>query len=51
VRVGLAVAGVAAIVGGVVLATSGAGARGGRVLGALVILGVVLVVIAWQGTW
>ena len=50
-RVGLAVAGVAVIAGGVILAASGAGARGGRVLGALAILGVVLLVIAWQGAW
>lgn len=51
VRVGLAVVGVAVIAGGIALAASGSGARGGRVLGAIAILGVVLLVIAWQGAW
>jgi len=47
-RVLLAVVGVGLICGGVVLAAQGTGLRGGRSIGAVAIVGVLLVVLAWQ---
>ena len=48
-RFALVLAGAGLIVFGVALATHGSGAHGGRVIGALTLLGAVLIAIAWQG--
>lgn len=47
-RLLLSVGGVALIVGGIVLAAQGAGMRGGRVIGAIAVIGFVLLAVAWQ---
>ena len=48
-RLALVLAGAGLIVFGVALAAHGSGARGGRVSGALALLGALLMAIAWQG--
>lgn len=47
----LLLAGAALVMLGVALAAHGSTARGGRVVGAIVIGGAVLVVLAWLGRW
>jgi hypothetical protein len=37
------------VVAGVALAIHGASSRGGRLIGAVALLGVVLLIVAWQG--
>ena len=49
VRLALVLAGAGLIVFGVALAAYGSGAHGGRVIGALVLLGTMLIAVAWQG--
>lgn len=41
--------GLAVLSGGVVLATHETGARGGRAIGAIALLGVALIAVAWYG--
>jgi hypothetical protein len=48
-RLALVLAGVGLIVFGVALAAHGSGAHGGRVIGALALLGAGLMAVAWQG--
>ena len=48
-RLALVLAGAGLIVFGVALAAHGSGAHGGRVIGALALLGAVLIAVAWQG--
>jgi hypothetical protein len=48
-RFALVLAGAGLIVFGVVLAAHGSGAHGERVIGALALLGAVLMAVAWQG--
>jgi len=48
-RLALVLAGAGLIVFGVTLAAHGSGAHGGRVIGALALLGAVLIAVAWQG--
>jgi hypothetical protein len=48
-RLALVLAGAVLIVFGVALAAHGSGAHGGRVIGALALIGAVLMAVAWQG--
>ena len=48
-RLALVLAGTGLIVFGVLLAAHGSGAHGGRVIGALALIGAVVIAVAWQG--
>jgi hypothetical protein len=48
-RLALVLAGAGLIVFGVALAAHGSGTHGGRVIGALALLGTMVIAVAWQG--